>query len=699
MNVSVHHSLPGRLRLHYNKCSITSQQALLALSLIAVQDGILFTDTNRTVGSFLICYDPALISKKEILCLFAAMDNTYLTDEASLKAVSPIPEHESIFAIIAETLFWHFTKKVFLPQPLKLLLLYKNIIPRIFGAIFEAVSGTFFSTNLLDATALSVSVLTGDINTASTISMLLNLGDDIEEVTKKRSYENLAQSLLVSSEPAKRINGNTEESVSVTALQKGDRIIVRQGLQIPVDGTVESGHGMVNEAGITGEPLPKEKRIGSTVFAGTLLEEGELIICVRSVGTETKVQNIIALIDNSQNLKAQAQKRSEAFAERIVPFNFLFTALTWFFTRNITKTISTLMVDYSCAMKLSAPIAVFSAMQEASEHGIIVKGGKYLEEVATAPTVLFDKTGTLTFATPYLVSVHPFNGISEEEVLTLAACLEEHFPHPLGRAVVEAAKKRGLDHPEYHTKVEYIVAHGIASSINQKKTCIGSAHFIFEDEGVPLLPEAEKIRTEHFNAGHSLLYISLDGALIGILAIGDPIRPEAKAAITRLKELGVKKCIMVTGDTKGAAQKIASEAQLDSFYAEALPEDKVSIVEAERKNGRVIMLGDGINDAPALGAAEVGISVDGCSSIASDTADINLSSNGLLSLVTARELGQGLLKKILENNQFIIGFNSLLIFAGVFGFISPTLAAVLHNSATIGISIKAMQKILPEHKQ
>ena len=392
------------------------------------------------------------------------------------------------------------------------------------------------------------------------------------------------------------------------------------------------------------------------------------------------------------------QRRSEAFADRIVPFNFLLTALTWFFTKNITKTISTLMVDYSCAMKLSAPISVFAAMQEASERGIIVKGGKYLESVATSPIVLFDKTGTLTFATPHLESVHPFGGYSREEVLKLAACLEEHFPHPLGRAVVEAAQKEGLEHPEYHTKVEYIVAHGIASSINQKKTCIGSAHFIFEDEGVPLLPEAEKIRTEHFNAGHSLLYIALDGKLIGILAIGDPVRPGAKDAIASLKKLGVKKCIMVTGDTKGAAQKIANEAGLDAFYAETLPEEKVRIVQKEQENGSVIMLGDGINDAPALGAAQTGISVDGSSSIASDTADINLSKDGLDSLVVVRKLGQGLLEKIRENNQFIIGFNSLLIFAGVFGFISPTLAAVLHNSATIGISLKSMQKILPENK-
>ena len=464
---------------------------------------------------------------------------------------------------------------------------------------------------------------------------------------------------------------------------------------IPCDGSVEKGEGMVNQASITGESLPVEKTEGTVVFAGTILCEGEIFVRTRSTGQDTKVQNIIRMIDNSQGLKANAQRRSEVFAEKIVPFNFALAGITWLLTRNVVKTMSTLMVDYSCAMKLAAPISVLSAMQEAASLGISVKGGKYLEEAAQAGTVIFDKTGTLTFANPTLEKIYPMKDFDENFVLQTAACLEEHFPHPLGRAVVSAAEKAGLLHPEIHTKVEYIVAHGIASTIAYKKVCIGSAHFIFDDEKIPFPPEVEQIQKDSLDSGFSLLYLSYDGILAGVLAIGDPVRPEAKEVIENLKSTGITRCVMITGDTEGAAKKIAAGAGIDAYYSQALPEDKVSLIEKEKALGnKVIMLGDGINDAPALSAADIGIAIEGSSSIASDTADIVLTEGGLNNLVNTRLLGQGLISKIHSNNVFIIELNSALLLLGMTGLISPQIAAILHNSATVAISVKAMQPIL-----
>ncbi|MBR4599263.1 MAG: heavy metal translocating P-type ATPase, partial [Treponema sp.] len=414
----------------------------------------------------------------------------------------------------------------------------------------------------------------------------------------------------------------------------------------------------------------------------------------RSTGRDTKVQNIIQMIDNSQNLKANVQRCSENLAEKIVPLNFALAGLTWLFTRNLTKTMSTLMVDYSCAMKLAAPIAVLSAMKEAASYGISVKGGKYLEEAAEATTIIFDKTGTLTYANPKVEKIYAMKDFSEDFVLQTAACLEEHFPHPLGRAVVAHAEEKGLFHPENHTKVEYIVAHGIASTLDGKKVRIGSAHFIFDDEKIPFDEKVREIQADSAKTGQSLLYLSYDGELAGVLAIGDPVRPEAREVIQNLKKTGIRRCVMITGDTEGAAKKIAESAGLDGWYSQALPEDKVSLIEREKKTGKVIMLGDGINDAPALSAADVGIAIEGSSSIASDTADIVLSEGGLNNVATTRVLSQGLIQKINQNNAFIIEVNSALLLLGVFGLISPQLAAILHNSVTVGISVKAMENIL-----
>lgn len=694
MTVSVHHSLPGRVRIHYDLRELTPRQAILAQSLIAVQDGIIDISVNTQIGSYLIIFDTSIISQKEIENLFRALGSKYLDDQKLLEAVAQIPITESIMSIFISTMIDHFAKKL-LPLPLRRLLLFKNIVPRVLSALNVCVTeGKLFSTQMLDATALTTAAFTGNTNTASSISMLLTLGEEIEDVTKRVSYGNLAHKLLISDEPVHILENDEEKTIPAEALKKGDLVIVRQGSMIPCDGTVESGEGMVNQASITGESLPVDKKAGSGVFAGTILSEGELIIRTRSTGQDTKVQNIIQMIDNSQSLKANVQRRSENLAEKIVPFNFALAGLTWLFTRNVTKTMSTLMVDYSCAMKLAAPIAVLSAMKEAAGLGISVKGGKYLEEVAQAHSIIFDKTGTLTYANPVVEKIYSFQNYTEDFVLQTAACLEEHFPHPLGRAVVTHAEKLGLYHPENHTKVEYIVAHGIASTLDGKKIRIGSAHFIFDDEKIPFEEGVKAIQEASLKTGQSLLYLSYDNHLAGVLAIGDPVRPEAREVIQQLKSTGIRRCVMITGDTEGAAKKIAAEAGLDGYYSQALPEDKVSLIKKEKKQGKIIMLGDGINDAPALSAADVGIAIEGSSSIASDTADIVLSGGGLSSVVTTRLLGQGLISKINQNNAFIIEVNSALLILGVMGLITPQLAAILHNSVTVGISMKSMQNIL-----
>ena len=676
---------------------VSPRQAILAQSLIAVQEGIIDISVNTNIGSYLILFDSSIISQPEIENLFKALGSKYLEDEKLLEAVSQIPITESIMSIFVSTMISHFAKKM-LPLPVRKILLYKNILPRILEALgICAKEGKIFSTQMLDATALSVAALTGNTNTASSISMLLQMGEDIEEVTKRVSYGNLAHKLLISDEPVHILESGEEKTIPAEALKKDDLVIVREGSMIPCDGSVERGEGMVNQASITGESLPVEKKAGSGVFAGTILSEGELVIRTRETGQNTKVQNIIQMIDNSQNLKAAVQRRSELLAEKIVPFNFALAGLTWLFTRNVTKTMSTLMVDYSCAMKLAAPIAVLSAMKEAASLGISVKGGKYLEDVAEAETIIFDKTGTLTYANPKVEKIYGMKGFDEDFVLQTAACLEEHFPHPLGRAVVAHAEEKGLFHPETHTKVEYIVAHGIASTINGKKVRIGSAHFIFDDEKIPFDESVRQIQEESAKTGQSLLYLSYDGSLAGVLAIGDPVRPEARNVIKALRATGIRRCVMITGDTEGAAKKIAESAGLDGYYAQALPEDKVSLIEKEKALGsKVIMLGDGINDAPALSTADIGIAIEGSSSIASDTADIVLSEGGLNSVATTRLLGQGLLDKINENNAIIIEINSALLILGVLGLISPQLAAILHNSTTVGISVKAMQPLLSE---
>ncbi|QTQ12172.1 heavy metal translocating P-type ATPase [Treponema parvum] len=695
MNFYIKHSLPGRIRVGYNKDEISSHQAALARQLLCVQEGMIKVTVNCVTAAFLIYYDESVLSQKKIEALFAALSDKYLCDEEMLSSVEePVKDHGLWGALFAMTAN-HYIRRLF-PPSIRLILNVAAFLPRIFKGMSHVARGDIFNTSVLDATAITMAAVNGDMNTASNINFLLNVGEAIETFTKKRSYDNLAHTMLNEHEQVRLVEGDTERSVPLYMLKTGDTVAVRTGAVIPADGDVIKGEALINQASITGEPLAVEKRERQSVFAGTIVQEGELFIRVRAVGSQTKVQNILAMIDSSQSLKVSSQIRSENLANTLVKYNFLLSLLVFVATRDITKVMATLMVDYSCAMKLASPIAVLSAMKEASEHGILVKGGKFLEEASHADTVVFDKTGTLTAAVPKLSRVIPFGNLTESQVLTIAACLEEHFIHPVSRAIVQAAADRKLKHRERHAKVEYVVAHGIATTMDGKKLIIGSRHFVFEDERVAVPENMERIQKEAVDRGESLLYLAEDGQLLGVLAVTDPVRKDAERIIELLHENGVTTCAMITGDDEGAAKTAAKAAKIDFYIFRALPEDKVSYIKKQKEAGhKVLMIGDGINDAPALATADIGVAMGDCADITSATADIVLSSeNGLSDLLTTRVLGQRLLEKIDRNNRGIVAVNSVLIMAGLAGILSPALAAVLHNLSTVLFSAVAAKSLL-----
>lgn len=697
MNYYVKHSLPGRIRIRYDKNTTTPRQATLAQSLLSVQEGMTKVTLNYTTGSFLIYYDEDILSEKNIKAFFMALTDKYLNDEEMLNSVEIPQKQDNILNILAFMTVNHYIKQL-LPTPLRVFFRIISLAPRILKGIESISHGKLFKAEVLDATAISLSILTGDYKTASSINFLLNIGETIEEYTKKKSYSDLALTMLSDKDMVQIVEGNIEKSVPLFTLKKGDVVVVRTGSLIPADGEVIDGEGLVNQASITGEPLAVEKRKGTSVFAGTVVQEGELFLCVRAIGSQTKVQNILSMIENSQQLKVSSQIRSEHLADKLVKYNFILSLITFLFTRKITKVMTTLMVDYSCAMKLAAPIAVLSAMKESAKHGILVKGGKFLEDVSLADTVVLDKTGTLTEAKPKLARVISFSDKTENDLLTIAACLEEHFAHPVAAAIVHAAKERNLQHPEEHAKVEYLVAHGIATSLYGKKLLIGSYHFIFEDEKVLVPDSLNKIIDEAIANGESLLYLAEENNLIGIFTINDPVRKDAKSIIRKLHRSGIKNCTMITGDDEGAASTAAKATNVDYYISHALPEDKVNYINEQKKNGhKVIMIGDGINDAPALATADTGIAMGDCAAITGETADIVLSSNdGLEGLYKMRIMGKRLMKKIESNNRGIIAVNSSLILLGLAGLINPSLAAILHNSSTVLFSIKAAQPLLTE---
>ena len=688
MYYHVRHSIPGRIRLEYDNRNIDPIRATLAENLIAVQEGITGISFNSNVGTFLVYYDISKLSECEVLAFFRAIDDQYLDDPSMLASVREPDVSISLAGTLVSMTVSYALRKL-LPVSIRSIMRVWRAFPRVMAGAKCLLSGHISDTRVLDAAAISVAIASGNSRTADNIGFLLSVGETIEEYTKRKSLDDLAITMFSGNESVHVLAGeDTEEVRPLSAVRKGDVIIARTGDVIQADGSVAKGEALVNQATITGEPLAVEKREGSTVFAGTVVEEGEIHVCVRQIGSQTKVSRILAEISSSNELKVSSQKNAEILADRLVKYNFLFTALTFLFTRNTAKVLSTLMVDYSCAMKLSAPIAVLSAMKEAAEHGLLVKGGRFLEEAAKADTVVFDKTGTLTNASPMLSRIINFSARSDDEILRLAACLEEHYAHPIARAIVRAADERNLEHPEKHAKVEYIVAHGIASYVA----------FVINDEHSEAPDSLDDIQKEAIKRGESLLYLVEDGRLIALFALSDPVRTDAAQVILKLRESGVSRCVMITGDDEGAAKSVAESAGLDRYISRALPEDKSRYVKDCRNDGhKVIMLGDGINDAPALAAADVGVAMGESAAIAGETADIVLSGDsGLEGIVTARELGRGLLRRIDQTNRSIVLVNTSLILLGLAGLLPPSVSALLHNASTVAFALQSSKPLIKE---
>lgn len=588
---------------------------------------------------------------------------------------------------------FHYARRWILPYPIRICLTSLRSVKYLWKGLTTLAAGKI-EVPVLDATAISVSVLRSDFNTAGSIMFMLGIGELLEEWTHKKSVDDLARTMSLNVGKVWLVSGGQEVLVPTSQIKAGDKVVVHMGNIIPFDGVVAEGEAMVNQASLTGESVPVRKTIESTAYAGTVVEEGELTILVKEVGGSSRFEKIVKMIEDSEKLKSGAESKAEHLADKLVPYSLGGTILTYLLTRNVTKALSILMVDYSCALKLAMPISVLSAIREASLYNVTVKGGKYLEAVAEADTIVFDKTGTLTKAKPTVVDVVSFNGESTDELLRIAACLEEHFPHSMAKAVVDAATQKNLEHEEMHSKVEYIVAHGIASKINEKRAVIGSAHFVFEDENC-VIPEGEQEKFDALPKEYSHLYLAIEGKLAAVICIEDPLREEASAVVQSLKRAGLSKVVMMTGDSERTAAAIAKRVGVDEYYSEVLPEDKASFVEREKAAGRkVIMIGDGINDSPALSAANVGIAISDGAEIAREIADITVSSDDLYQIVTLKLLSDSLMERIKKNYRRIVGFNSLLIVLGVTGVIQPTTSALLHNSSTLLIGLESMQNLL-----
>ena len=588
---------------------------------------------------------------------------------------------------------FHYARRWILPYPVRICLTSLRSVKYIWKGLTTLAAGKI-EVPVLDATAIGVSVLRSDFNTAGSIMFMLGIGELLEEWTHKKSVDDLARTMSLNVGKVWLVSGGQEVLVPTSQIKAGDKVVVHMGNIIPFDGVVAEGEAMVNQASLTGESVPVRKTVESTAYAGTVVEEGELTILVKEVGGSSRFEKIVKMIEDSEKLKSGAESKAEHLADKLVPYSLGGTILTYLLTRNVTKALSILMVDYSCALKLAMPISVLSAIREASLYNVTVKGGKYLEAVAEADTIVFDKTGTLTKAKPTVVDVVSFNGESPEELLRIAACLEEHFPHSMAKAVTDAAVQQNLEHDEMHSKVEYIVAHGIASTINGKRAVIGSAHFVFEDENC-VIPEGEQEKFDKLPKEYSHLYLAIEGKLAAVICIEDPLREEASAVIQSLKRAGLSKVVMMTGDSERTASAIAKRVGVDEYYSEVLPEDKASFVEKEKAEGRkVIMIGDGINDSPALSAADVGIAISDGAEIAREIADITVSSDDLYQIVTLKLLSDSLMERIKKNYRRIVTFNSMLIVLGVAGVIQPTTSALLHNSSTLLIGLESMQNLL-----
>lgn len=692
MKFTIKHESRGRMRVHMEQYRMTYEQADTLLYVIHNHRNVTFVKVYDRTADAVIEY---VGDREQIIELLRHFHYESANVPQTVIKTSGRELNNSYQEKLIGSVVWHYSKKLLLPWPIRTALTVGRSIKYI-GIGLKCLLQRKIEVPVLDATAITVSLVTKDFSTASSIMFLLGIGELLEEWTHKKSVDDLARSMSLNvSKVWLRTPENQEILVESSKIEKGDKVVVHMGNVIPFDGEVLDGDAMVNQASLTGESVPVQRTVGNTVFAGTVVEEGEITIRVKEVEGNNRFDQIVTMIEESEKLKSELEGKAEHYADKLVPWTLGATGLTYLLTRNVTKAMSILMVDFCCALKLAMPISVLSAIREASLYNVTVKGGKFLEAVAEADTIVFDKTGTLTKAHPTVVDVVNFNDeYSSDDMLRVAACLEEHFPHSMAKAVVEAASKKGLSHEEMHTKVEYIVAHGIATSINGKRTVIGSYHFVFEDEKC-VVPAGKEPLFESLPLYYSHLYLAIEGKLSAVICIEDPLRDEAAAVVTSLKKAGISKVVMMTGDSERTASVIAKKVGVDEYYAEVLPEDKAAFVEREKAKGRkVIMIGDGINDSPALSAANVGIAISDGAEIAREIADITVGSDDLYQIVTLKYISNALMKRIKSNYRKIVGFNSGLIALGVAGVLPPTTTALLHNGSTILISVNSMKNLL-----
>lgn len=692
MKFTIKHESRGRMRVHMEQYRMTYEQADTLLYVIHNHRNVTFVKVYDRTADAVIEY---VGDREQIIELLRHFHYESANVPQTVIKTSGRELNNSYQEKLIGSVVWHYSKKLLLPLPIRIALTIGRSVKYI-GIGLKCLLQRKIEVPVLDATAITVSLITKDFSTASSIMFLLGIGELLEEWTHKKSVDDLARSMSLNvSKVWLRTPENQEILVESSKIEKGDKVVVHMGNVIPFDGEVLDGDAMVNQASLTGESVPVQRTVGNTVFAGTVVEEGEITIRVKEVEGNNRFDQIVTMIEESEKLKSELEGKAEHYADKLVPWTLGATGLTYLLTRNVTKAMSILMVDFCCALKLAMPISVLSAIREASLYNVTVKGGKFLEAVAEADTIVFDKTGTLTKAHPTVVDVVNFNDeYSSDDMLRVAACLEEHFPHSMAKAVVDAASKRELSHEEMHTKVEYIVAHGIATSINGKRTVIGSYHFVFEDEKC-VVPAGKEPLFESLPLYYSHLYLAIEGKLSAVICIEDPLRDEAAAVVTSLKKAGISKVVMMTGDSERTASVIAKKVGVDEYYAEVLPEDKAAFVEREKaKVRKVIMIGDGINDSPALSAANVGIAISDGAEIAREIADITVGSDDLYQIVTLKYISNALMKRIKSNYRKIVGFNSGLIALGVAGVLPPTTTALLHNGSTILISVNSMKNLL-----
>lgn len=692
MKFTIKHESRGRMRVHMEQYRMTYEQADTLLYVIHNHRNVTFVKVYDRTADAVIEY---VGDREQIIELLRHFHYESANVPQTVIKTSGRELNNSYQEKLIGSVVWHYSKKLLLPLPIRIALTIGRSVKYI-GIGLKCLLQRKIEVPVLDATAITVSLITKDFSTASSIMFLLGIGELLEEWTHKKSVDDLARSMSLNvSKVWLRTPENQEILVESSKIEKGDKVVVHMGNVIPFDGEVLDGDAMVNQASLTGESVLVQRTVGNTVFAGTVVEEGEITIRVKEVEGNNRFDQIVTMIEESEKLKSELEGKAEHYADKLVPWTLGATGLTYLLTRNVTKAMSILMVDFCCALKLAMPISVLSAIREASIYNVTVKGGKFLEAVAEADTIVFDKTGTLTKAHPTVVDVMNFNDeYSSDDMLRVAACLEEHFPHSMAKAVVDAASKKGLSHEEMHTKVEYIVAHGIATSINGKRTVIGSYHFVFEDEKC-VVPAGKEPLFESLPLYYSHLYLAIEGKLSAVICIEDPLRDEAAAVVTSLKKAGISKVVMMTGDSERTASVIAKKVGVDEYYAEVLPEDKAAFVEREKAKGRkVIMIGDGINDSPALSAANVGIAISDGAEIAREIADITVGSDDLYQIVTLKYISNALMKRIKSNYRKIVGFNSGLIALGVAGVLPPTTTALLHNGSTILISVNSMKNLL-----